>query len=168
MERSARFWKLLHSLVRHISKDTGDRTSAGPFFGRSTISQHAIVWDDLCSEPILPVAGLWRSTCKPYAAGVCVLVSKFHHSVRTPWLAGHAPHSQADKGVPNSYLNICYNIVQRWNKPAPWDHGLRRQTSQTGKTLTSNAQFLNAYTRRKAIKYDQFNSDIIASISLLV
>ena len=43
VERSERFWQLLHSLVRHISKDIGDRTSAGPFFGRSTISQHAFV-----------------------------------------------------------------------------------------------------------------------------
>ena len=55
----------------HISKDLGDRTSAGPFFGRSTISQHAFVWDaNLCLEPILPVAtpvaALWRKTCKPY------------------------------------------------------------------------------------------------------
>ena len=31
--------------MHHISKDSGDRTSAGPFFGRSTISQHAFVWD---------------------------------------------------------------------------------------------------------------------------
>ena len=37
-------WQLLHGLVRHISKDVGDRTSAGPFFSRSTISQHAFVW----------------------------------------------------------------------------------------------------------------------------
>ena len=47
IERSERFWQLLHCLVRHISKDSGDRTSAGPFSGRSTISQHAFVWDDI-------------------------------------------------------------------------------------------------------------------------
>ena len=29
-------------IVRHISKDLGYRTSAGPFFGRSTLSQHAL------------------------------------------------------------------------------------------------------------------------------
>ena len=45
VERSERVLQLLHSLVRHISKDFGDWTSAGPFFGRSTISQHAYVWD---------------------------------------------------------------------------------------------------------------------------
>ena len=37
--------QLLHSLVPHVSKDFWDRTSAGPFFGRSTVSQHAFVWD---------------------------------------------------------------------------------------------------------------------------
>ena len=45
VERSERFWQLLHCLVHHISKDSGDRTSAEPFFGRSTIFQHAFVWD---------------------------------------------------------------------------------------------------------------------------
>ena len=46
-ERSKKFWQLLHSFVCHISKDiaAGNRTSAGLFFGRSTISQHAFVWD---------------------------------------------------------------------------------------------------------------------------
>ena len=31
--------------MRHISKDIGDRKSAVLFFGRSPISQHAVVWD---------------------------------------------------------------------------------------------------------------------------
>ena len=34
-----------HAIVRHISKDIWDRTSAGPFFGQSKISQHGLVWD---------------------------------------------------------------------------------------------------------------------------
>ena len=39
-------WKRTDNpLVRHILKDIGDRTSPGPFFSRSTISQHAFVWD---------------------------------------------------------------------------------------------------------------------------
>ena len=71
VERSERFWQVLHSSVRHISKVLGDRTSAESFFGRSTISQHAFCMGRyLCLEPILPVAthvaALWRSTCKPY------------------------------------------------------------------------------------------------------
>ena len=41
--------------MRHISKltrnDIGDRTSARPFFGQSTISQHAFVWDAINLEP---------------------------------------------------------------------------------------------------------------------
>ena len=45
LERSERFWQLLHSLVRPISEDLGDRTSAEPFFDRSPISQNAFVWD---------------------------------------------------------------------------------------------------------------------------
>ena len=70
VERSARFWQLFHSLVRHISKDSGDRTSAGPFF-RSIDDLPACfcMGRYLCLEPILPVAtqaaGLWHSTCKP-------------------------------------------------------------------------------------------------------
>ena len=71
VERFERFWQLLHCLVRHISKDSGDRTSAGPLFGRSTIDLPACfcMGRYLCLEPILPVAtavaGLWRSTCNP-------------------------------------------------------------------------------------------------------
>ena len=95
-ERSERFWQPLHSLVRQgggekkiaptatsflwllvqfffhrplvrpISKDIGDRTSAGPFFDRSTISQHAFVWNAIfVYNQFLSVAALWRSTCKP-------------------------------------------------------------------------------------------------------
>ena len=45
VERSERFWQLLHSFVRHFSKDIGDRTSTGPFFSRSMIFQHVFVWD---------------------------------------------------------------------------------------------------------------------------
>ena len=45
VERSERFWQLLHSSVHRISKDIGDRTNVGPFFSRSTISRHAFVWD---------------------------------------------------------------------------------------------------------------------------
>ena len=45
VERFERFWQLLHCLVRHISKDIRGRTSAGRFFGRSTIFQHDFVWD---------------------------------------------------------------------------------------------------------------------------
>ena len=74
VERSERLWQLLHSLVRYISKDIGDRTSAEPFFSRSTIDLPACfcMGRYLRLEPILPivtpVAALWRSTCKPCAS----------------------------------------------------------------------------------------------------
>ena len=40
-----RFWQLFRSSVCHISIDIGDWTNAGPFFGWSTVFQHAFVWD---------------------------------------------------------------------------------------------------------------------------
>ena len=33
--------------MHHISRDIGDRTNAGPFFGRLTIFQHTFVWDSV-------------------------------------------------------------------------------------------------------------------------
>ena len=61
VQRSERFWQLLHSLVRHISKESGDRTSAGPFFGQSSISQHAFVWTQSLFRTNF--AGCYASCC---------------------------------------------------------------------------------------------------------
>ena len=71
VERSGRFWQLLHNLVCHISKDIGDRDMCGAVF-RSIDDLPACFCMGcyLCLEPILLVAtlvaALWRSTCKPY------------------------------------------------------------------------------------------------------
>ena len=56
VERSERFLQLLHSLVRHISKDFGDQTSAGPFLVDRRSPSMLLYGMLSCLEPILPVA----------------------------------------------------------------------------------------------------------------